>query len=73
MPCSCTDEYNAKENGVKVRAYCEYWDSNGVGPWCYLNGGSSGKNCPGAIKSGNGNFYWTKDADICRAAQKSGI
>ena len=65
--CHCTAEYNADVYGVLVGAYCDMWDLDGI--WCYLTGGLKGKECPGAIKSSGGDYYWTKDAEICRAAQ----
>ena len=40
------------------------------GPYCYLSGGPNGKECQGAVKSGYGDFYWTRDDDICGAAEK---
>ena len=57
--------------GVFVGNYCGNWDSDGY--WCYLSGGSEGKECPGAVKSSSttGDFYWTKDENICRAAKSN--
>ena len=67
--CQCTAEYNMSISGVFVEAYCGIWDRDGS--WCYLGGGSEGKECPGALKSKNGDFYWTKDEDICHAAESN--
>ena len=55
--------------GKSVGPYCDMWDNDG--PWCYLAGGMEGKICKGAIKSDAGDFYWTKDSDICRAAENN--
>ena len=67
--CKCTSEYNKELSGVPVEAFCGEWDADGK--WCYLTGGLNARNCPGAHKSGGGDFYWTKDAEICRAAEKN--
>jgi len=68
--CQCTAEYNMSIGGVFVEAYCGIWSSSDF-YWCYLSGGSKGKECPGAVKSSAGDFYWTKDEDICRAAESN--
>ena len=53
-----------------MEAYCAKRDEDS--PWCYVSGGKEGKKCKGAIKTrGGGEFYWTKDADICRAAESN--
>ena len=54
---------------MPVRAYCAMWDNDG--PWCYVTGGSEGKNCAGAIKSSRADIYWTKDAGICSGSEKN--
>lgn len=65
--CACTDEYNQTAKNGFVEAWCSNWDSSGSS-WCYLKGGLSAKNCPGARKSGNGNFYYTTDSTTCNGA-----
>ena len=64
MECQCTAEYDIEINGKKVEAYCGMWDSKG--PWCFVHGGMKGEKCPGAKKSEHGEFYYTKDAEVCR-------
>ena len=49
-----------------MTAECKRWDSDGH--WCYLEGGLRADICPGAIRSKAGNYYWTKDAQICKNA-----
>jgi len=65
--CVCTAEYEIKIKGVSVLAHCDDWEGDGVS-WCYLAGGMNAEHCPGARKSGSGDFYWTKDTAICQAA-----
>ena len=67
--CECTAEYNKTIDGVFVGAFCDVRDSDA--PWCYLTGGVEGRRCAGASKSRYGDFYWTKDEDICRAAESN--
>jgi len=38
--------------------------------WCYLKKHQDDKFCPGAKKSSRGDFYWTKDVNVCNANQK---
>ena len=33
--------------------------------WCYLYGNEKAENCFNATKSTAGNYYWTRDADLC--------
>ena len=33
--------------------------------WCYLKKHPDAVNCPGAIKSTGGDFYWTQDVTVC--------
>ena len=73
-PCQCSAEYNITlpRNGtqVKVEAYCNQWNSDANQDfYCYLGGGLTANKCPGAKKSGKGDFYWTKDPAVCIGAE----
>ena len=48
----------------QVGAYCDTWVKN-VAPFCYLEGGMSASKCPGALKSKQGDFYYTKHESLC--------
>ena len=64
--CVCTSEYNVTIGGKIVQGYCKAWFP--THPWlvfCYLRGGLSSSNCPGARKSGRGDYYYTQDQAIC--------
>ena len=63
MECKCSGEY--KRNGRDIPAYCGRWSSSDY-DWCFLEGGLNAKPCPGATKSGNGAFYWTKHSSVCK-------
>ena len=68
--CTCTSEYNVRRDGKIVQGYCEQWNSEDPGSvFCYLAGGLSSSNCPGALKSKAGDFYWTKDQTVCSKAK----
>ena len=47
-----------------VGPYCSSW-VKGYQPYCFLAGRSAAKNCTGAVKYGDTDFYWTMDKDIC--------
>ena len=54
-------------NGHNVGPYCAIWDRDAA-PWCYLAGYGEAKMCEGAVKSRNGDYYWTMDSEICQSA-----
>ena len=63
LDCQCTDEYQL--NGADVGAFCKDW--SGVGfSWCYLKGASNAAECPDAIKSRHGDYYWSKHPTVCK-------
>ena len=48
-----------------VDDYCKDWYKQYGFEWCYLDGGLGAVECPGARIKLNGNYYWTKNSDIC--------
>lgn len=55
--CECTDKYGSHINCAERN-------------WCYLDGDEKARECPGALKSRNGNFYWSYDPCIGRSKTK---
>ena len=55
--------------GVLVEAYCAKWTWEYDYEWCYITGGSEGKTCQEAVKSGKGEFYWSKHYAVCKGKQ----
>ena len=49
-----------------VKAHCKKWESGDENDWCYLKGGDTAKDCPGAKKSQKGDFYYSSHVDVCR-------
>ena len=43
---------------------CHDYGNEGI-DWCYLKKHQDDKFCPGATKSTRGDFYWTKDVNVC--------
>ena len=48
-----------------IPAQCGRW-SNSNFDWCYLGGNMNARSCPGAVKSGSGDFYWTRHPSVCQ-------
>ena len=70
--CKCTTgaEYgevrtNSENIGGGIQAQCGHW-SNDDFDWCYLAGNMNARSCPGAVKSGSRDFYWTKHPSVCQ-------
>ena len=67
--CFCTSEYDVDLGNGIAQAYCKGWHPGYPGDvYCYLSGGLSSSSCPGAAKSAEGDFYWTRDQTICNQA-----
>lgn len=66
--CQCTSDYNIIIRGEFVGAYCSAWGSRDNQPWCFVRGGLQAANCPGAIKSDYGDFFYSSHAEVCRPA-----
>ena len=49
-------------------SYCKTWFSS-LPPLCFLKGGSSARNCPGARKLKGTERYLTSDESICNASR----
>ena len=45
------------------------WYGRSFGKMCYLTGGMSASKCEGATMSEFGPYYYTKDREICEAAE----
>ena len=65
--CKCTSHYNLSvtinASNTRVEAHCNKWGSSFA--FCYLHGGLEASKCPGAFKSSRGDFYLTKDPNVC--------
>ena len=57
-----------------VDDYCDEWnpDNDPGSIFCYLKGGLNSSHCPGAKRSGQGEFYLTKDPDFCKSTEGAG-
>ena len=63
--CQCTSEYKIIIKGEFIGASCHAWGSRDESlAWCFLTGGLQATNCPGAIKSDYGDFFYSYE--ICR-------
>ena len=67
--CKCTSKYNIMVDGKLVEAYCSKWESGDEKDWCYLTNGLDASSCPGAKKSGEGDFYYSSHEDVCRGKE----
>ena len=52
-----------------MEAYCRKWESGDETEWCYLTNGLDASTCPGAIKSGVGDFYYSSHEDVCKGKE----
>ena len=70
--CKCTSK-TIEVNGsiLTYEAFCKDWSGSSGFDWCYLSGGLDAASCPGAVKSGQGDFYWSDHPDVCGVAKQS--
>ena len=61
--CECVGGYTINEGPVDD--YCKDWYGISGYEWCFLSGKFGAVGCPGATKSTDGDYYWTKSSDIC--------